>query len=207
MAEAEGAQPPLAVAWDACFGFLSLEYLTDVRHMLSVGFSAREVLVLRRVRPIPLVDFMARNRFRVRGNVPGHPLAQWAGCSLAEWMWNSAVDCFLRTHWATVAIVGGYPLYRMHHESGLAVNAVAGVDVYTSRWEPAQLGELKASLERILGGGLAELDERDFGARALGFPRSGWPSYAADDGASSSPTYVATDDGASPARAAASARR
>ena len=43
-----------------------------------------------------------------------------------------------------------------------------------------------------------ELDERDFGARELGFPRSGWPSYAADDGASSSPTYVATDDGASP---------
>jgi len=94
----------------------------------------------------------------------------------------------------------------MHHESGLAVNAVAGVDVYTSRWEPAQLGELKASLERILGGGLVELDERDFGARELGFPRSGWssssPTYAADDGASSPPTYfptyVATDGGASP---------
>jgi len=107
MAEAEGAQTPLAVARDACFGFLSLEYLTDVRHMLSAGFSAREVLALRLVWPIPLADFMARNNFRLRGNIPGHPPAQWAGCSLAEWMWNSAVDCFLRTHWSTVAIVGG----------------------------------------------------------------------------------------------------
>jgi len=166
-----GVAATVSLHWrHACFGFLSREYLTDVRHMLSVGFSAREVLALRRVWPIPLADFMARNRFRLRGNVPGHPPAQWAGCSLAEWMWNSAVDCFLRTHWATVAIVGGYPLYRMHHASGLAVNAVAGVDVYTYRWEPAQLGELKASLERVLGGGLVELDERDFGARELGPP-------------------------------------
>jgi len=174
----------LAVARDNCFCFLSLEYLTDIRYMLSVGFCVPQVLALRLVWRIPLVDFMARNNFRLRGDVGCRECTDSPVGCLREWMWNSAVDCFLRTHWSTIAIVGGYPLYRMHHESALAVNAVAGVDVYTSLWEPAKLGELKASLERILGRGLVELDEHDFGARELGF-------FA-------SPTYVATDGEASP---------
>ena len=64
----------------------------------------------------------------LRREVPGYRPDQLLSCSLAEWMWNSAIDCFLRTNWATVAVISGYPLYRMHHQSpGAAVNMLAEV--------------------------------------------------------------------------------
>ena len=176
----------LARARDACFAFLALENLADVRQLLADGFTTRDVLALRLVWLLPLADFMAHNAFPLRCAVPGCQSAQLPGCSLAEWMWNSAVDCFLRNNWVTVAIVGSYPLYLMHHQSpGVAVNMLAGVDVYTSLWDPAQLPALKASFERVLGSRLDELDPADFGARA--------------DREGDSPVYIATDGGASQA--------